>query len=206
MSLANQNLILIVDDNLNDLQMLSTFLENYGFRVAVTSDGISALKLSHQIFPDLILLDSIMPELDGFQTYCCLHKSPITKNIPVIFTANYNDSRNIVKAINLGAVDYLTKPFKQEEVLSRIQLHLRLHSLTLKLQQQSKLLIEEIEARNINQSNLLKITQELEERVEERVNQLSIALHDLQKTQQELSARETKLRHDTLHDGPNWFT
>lgn len=200
MSLTNQNLILVVDDNFNELKILSTFLENNGFQIAIASDGLSALKLSHQICPDLILLASLMPDIDGFQTYCCLNKSPITKDIPVIFTANYNDSRNIVKAINLGAVDYLTKPFKQEEVLSRIQLHLRLHSLTLKLQQQNKFLIEDIEARHIKESNLVKITQKLEQRVEERVNQLSLALHELQKTQKELLAREAKFQHDALHD------
>ena len=200
MSLVKPYLILIVDDQPNELKILSKILANFGCNLAVAADGEKAVELAHNLVPHLILLDSNMPVIDGFETYQRLQLSTLTQDIPVIFIAHSDDTENIVKGINLGAVDYIVKPFKQEEVLSRVQLHLKLRLLTVKLQEQNHFFKDEIKSRMTAESELRKLTQQLEERVEEREAQLTFALQELQKAQHELLAREAKLRHDTLHD------
>lgn len=134
--MAEQGTILIVDDILTNLEVLFESLTNANFRILVAEDGESAIETASYALPDLILLDILMPNIDGFETCRRLKANPTTAEIPVIFMTALTDTVDKVKGLSLGAVDYITKPFQQEEVLARIQTHLRLQQLTQQLQEQ----------------------------------------------------------------------
>ena len=203
--------ILIVDDNPNNLKLLFDFLKESGFKVLVAKDGESAIEKLQEVSPNIILLDVMMPGIDGFETCYRLKASVATKDIPVIFMTALTDRVDKVKGLSLGAVDYITKPFQQEEVLARVQLHLRLRNLTKTLEDQNVLLKEEIEARREAEAALQKLTSELEERVASQTAELRQACNELQQAQVQLLEREQKLGHDAFHDAltglPNraWF-
>lgn len=207
----NDNVILIVDDNPNNLKLLFDFLKESGFKVLVAKDGESAIEKLQEVSPNIILLDVMMPGIDGFETCYRLKASVATKDIPVIFMTALTDRVDKVKGLSLGAVDYITKPFQQEEVLARVQLHLRLRNLTKTLEDQNVLLKEEIEARREAEAALQKLTSELEERVASQTAELRQACNELQQAQVQLLEREQKLGHDAFHDAltglPNraWF-
>ena len=110
-------LILIVDDVASNLKVLFTYLANAGFEVLVAQDGESALEKAEYALPDLILLDIVMPRLNGFEVCRQLQAKASTKDIPVIFMSALHEVVNKVKGFQLGAVDYLTKPIDREEVL-----------------------------------------------------------------------------------------
>jgi len=127
--------ILIVDDNPTNLSVLSQTLKGAGFAVRVAEDGESALQLVERKQPALILLDVQMPGIDGFETCKKLKADPKTQAIPIIFLTALTDVENKVKGFSLGAVDYISKPFEQEEVLARVRVHLQLKNLTETLEQ-----------------------------------------------------------------------
>lgn len=129
--------LLIVDDTPANLGVLSDFLSDLGFRVLIAQSGESALKKAEYALPDLILLDIMMPGIDGFETCRRLKLSEKTKDIPVIFMTALSDTSNKVKGFSLGAVDYLTKPIQYEEMLMRVNLHLRLRKLSAQLHEQN---------------------------------------------------------------------
>ena len=143
-------LILVIDDTLANLKLVSDFLRKAGFDVLVAKSGYQALKTLEKSSPDLILLDVLMPEMDGFETCRRLKLAEKTKDIPVIFMTAVVDSSNPndkVKGLSLGAVDYLSKPIQLEEVLARIKIHLHLRALTQQLQEQNTRLQHEIRER-----------------------------------------------------------
>ena len=121
--------ILIVDDTPNNLQVLFSYLETAGFRVLLAEDSESALQIAQSQSPDLILLDVLMPNVDGFTTCSQLKSQVATKDIPVIFLTALSDTINKVQGFKLGGVDYITKPIEQEEVLVRVQTHLHLRNM-----------------------------------------------------------------------------
>lgn len=168
--------ILIVDDTPANLSLLSETLTNAGYKVAVANNGDRALKMVKYNPPALILLDVMMPVIDGFETCKMLKENPATREIPVIFMTALSDTVNKVKGLNLGAVDYITKPFQQEEVLARIRVHLKLRNLTETLAKQNVL--------------LKNLTEELDERVADRTAELSQSLQKLQQTQLQLVQSE----------------
>ncbi|BAY22446.1 multi-sensor hybrid histidine kinase [Calothrix sp. NIES-2100] len=145
--ISQQNVILIVDDNYDNLKLLLEYLEESGFKVLVAEDGFSAVEIAENALPDLILLDVLMPGMDGFETCQRLKSNPDTENIPVIFLTALADKVDLVKGLNLGAVDYITKPLAHDEVLARIKIHLRLQNLTKKLTEQNERLEAEISER-----------------------------------------------------------
>ena len=118
--------ILIVDDTPNNLQVLFSYLETVGFRVLLAEDGESALQIAQSQTLDLILLDVLMPNIDGFETCIRLKSQRSTREIPVIFLTALSETVNKVQGFKLGGVDYITKPIDREEVLARIQTHLNL--------------------------------------------------------------------------------
>ncbi|HLO47759.1 MAG TPA: response regulator [Kamptonema sp.] len=132
--------ILIVDDNSANLGVLSDTLSQSGFEVRVAKSGKMALERVKYALPDLILLDVMMPEIDGFETCRRLQADPETKQVPIIFMTALSDTANKVEGFQLGAVDYITKPFQQEEVLARVKLHLKLHVLAEELEDKNTLL------------------------------------------------------------------
>jgi signal transduction histidine kinase len=137
--------LLIVDDISANLSILSDFLGESGFKVLVAQDGHRALKKAEHVHPDLILLDVMMPGMDGFETCRQLKSQPNTKDIPIIFMTALADTVDKVKGFALGASDYITKPIQQEEVLARVRAHLQICTLQQKLQARTV----ELEKRNL---------------------------------------------------------
>lgn len=182
--------VLVVDDNPTNLEVLSNALSHFGYETAVAVDGESAIEQINYYPPDLILLDVMMPGIDGFETCQRLKANPATQDIPVIFMTALSDSSDKVRGLTLGAVDYITKPFQQEEVLARVKLHLKLRYLARTLEQQNILLKQEVTERTIAEQALQQLTQELEQRVEDRTAELSQALHNLQQAQIQLIQSE----------------
>ncbi len=161
-SLAQPKYILLVDDNANNLKVLSEAIQGCGWKALMATDGESAIEQTEYAHPDLILLDVMMPGLDGFETCRRLKANPHTQNTPVIFMTALSDATDKVKGLEMGAVDYITKPFQQEEVIARLKLHLKISHLT----------------------------RTLEHRVEERTLELSQSLQQLQQTQLQLIQSE----------------
>lgn len=147
MNTISPSTILIVDDTPANLNLLFDFLRNSGFKVLVAQSGKSALQKVEYAKPNLILLDILMPEMDGFETCQILKSQLSTQDIPIIFMTALSETIDKVKGLRLGAVDYITKPFQQEEVLARIQLHLNLRNLTRQVQEQNFQLEQQIQER-----------------------------------------------------------
>ncbi|WP_375511212.1 response regulator [uncultured Nostoc sp.] len=127
----SRGIILVVDDNPTNLQVLSSFLDQSSFEVWAARSGEKALgRLENDDLPDLILLDVMMPGIDGFETCKQLKSNPRVQDIPVIFMTALSETADKIKGLQLGAVDYITKPFQHEEVLVRIENHLKLRNLT----------------------------------------------------------------------------
>ena len=118
--------ILIVDDAIANLTLLSEILKSEGYKVKPVSNGLTALQIVEVEKPDLILLDIMMPNMDGFEVCLRIKKNPKLRDIPIIFISALNDTRNIVKALNSGGVDYITKPFLEKEILVRVATNLRI--------------------------------------------------------------------------------
>ncbi len=149
-----QSKILIVDDIPANLGILFDFLNDSGFKVLVAQDGESATQKAEYASPDLILLDVLMPGIDGFETCRRLKVNESTKDIPVIFMTALTETVDKVKGLNLGAVDYITKPLQHEEVLARIKTHLSLRNLTKTLQEQNVRLEKEIQERQRSEQKI----------------------------------------------------
>ncbi len=134
--------ILVVDDNPTNIQVLFDVLSEIGYRVAIAKNGEAALQRLQSYQPDLILLDVMMPGMDGFETCQRLKADMLTKDIPVIFMTALSDTVDKVKGLSLGAVDYITKPIQHEEALARIRVHLELSQTQKELAQRSAQLSE----------------------------------------------------------------
>jgi adenylate cyclase len=122
--------ILIVEDTPANIQTLTATLKERGYQISVATNGRQALDIVGKVRPDLILLDVMMPEMDGFETCRRLKASEQWRQIPVIFLTAKTDTADIVKGFELGAVDYVAKPFNAHELLARVNTHLtidRLH-------------------------------------------------------------------------------
>jgi signal transduction histidine kinase len=128
--------ILVVDDNPTNIQVLFDVLHASGYQISVAKTGESALQRLENHLADLILLDVMMPGIDGFETCRRLKQSDRTRDIPVIFMTALSDTVDKVKGLSLGAVDYITKPIQHEEVLARIRVHLQLRHLNKTLEEQ----------------------------------------------------------------------
>ncbi len=119
--------VLIIDDKVENLHILLNYLYKADFEIFIAQDGESALNQLKFVFPDIILLDIIMPAgIDGFETCRRLKENETTKNIPVIFMSALSETVDKVHGFNIGGVDYITKPFQLEEVLARMKTHLTL--------------------------------------------------------------------------------
>ena len=163
------NRLLVVDDTAANRQLLTNLLTGHGYTVYPASDGELALEFVRTILPDLILLDIRMPGMDGYEVCRRLKADERTRDIPVIFISILEDERDKVKGFREGAVDYITKPFQQEEVLARIKIHLLLRELTEQLEQKVAERTEEL----ANANQLLQ--QEIAEhkRAEEALHRLN---------------------------------
>jgi DNA-binding NarL/FixJ family response regulator len=119
------DVVLVVDDQPDNLALLHDALDEAGYTVLVATDGASALKRAAKAQPDIVLLDALMPGLDGFEVARRLKADPHTAPIPVVFMTGLTDSEHVVAAFAAGGIDYVTKPLKPREVLARIAAHVR---------------------------------------------------------------------------------
>ena len=130
-----ESLILVVDDNSDNIEILFDVMQMHGYKLLFAQNGESALNKLKTISPDLILLDVIMPGMDGFEICELLKADEKTKNIPIIFMTALANTADKIKGFKLGAVDYITKPFHQEEILARVNVQLKIRNLNRQLQQ-----------------------------------------------------------------------
>ncbi|HBK23214.1 MAG TPA: GGDEF domain-containing response regulator [Planktothrix sp. UBA10369] len=192
-SVKPRNRILIIDDNSINVELLFQLLNYAGFEVWKALDGKQGLEIINQKTPDLILLDIMISDWDGFEICAYLKSHPVYAEIPIIFITSLAESQQKVKGLKLGAVDYITKPFDQSEILARINLHLKLHALNTQLK-------HEIHQKKQVEQSLYELNLELEQRVEERTAQLQITLEELQQAQENLLDREQQLHYKAYHD------
>ncbi len=126
--------VLIVDDTPDNIRVLGTILRQQDYQINVAQNGVQALNLTGKIMPDLILLDIMMPELDGLETCRRLKQDPITRDIPVIFLSAKAEDEDVLQGFELGAADYVTKPFNPRILLARVKTHIALRQQTKQLQ------------------------------------------------------------------------
>ncbi len=149
----NKKLVLIVDDNPVNIQVVGENLRECGIDISIATNGPKALSIAKNRKPDLILLDIIMPEMDGFAVCEKLKNDPETEEIPIIFLTAKNDEDNILKGFRYGAVDYITKPFRIEELKARVNTQLNMNLLRERLTNQ-KIVLEKL---NRDKNELLGI-------------------------------------------------
>jgi DNA-binding response OmpR family regulator len=158
---ANENArILIVDDTLKNIQVLGTILKEANYQINVAQDGQQALASVEKVVPDLILLDIMMPVMDGFETCTHLKANPATADIPIVFLTAKTEAEDIVKGFELGAVDYVTKPFNAAELFVRVESHLTRRRLQREVEQQLH------EIASLKEEQEFFVTRELGNRVE----------------------------------------
>lgn len=148
--------ILIVDDNLTNLGLLMNYLGDYGFEILVARNGMIGFERAKYALPDLILLDVMMPDIDGFETCRRLKSDEVTKEIPVIFLTALNSTEDKVNGFQVGGVDYITKPIQHEELLARLTTHLRLRDLSIKLQEANRDLSDSLHELKATQKQLVE--------------------------------------------------
>lgn len=172
--------ILLVDDMPNNISVLFETLTRFGYKVLVARDGKSAIEQTRLAQPDLILLDVMMPGMDGFETCRRLKQDEVLRPIPVIFMTALSETIDKVNGFNMGGVDYITKPFQLQEVVSRIHTHLELRRL---------------------QRELEEVNAGLEIRVTERTESLEKALTEVEQLKNRLQAENTYLREEIKQTG-----
>ncbi|WP_298918651.1 response regulator [uncultured Nostoc sp.] len=146
--------ILVVDDTPDNLRLLSAMLTQVGYEIRRVINGSTALKTAQAAPPDLILLDIMMPEMNGYEVCQHLKASEKTRDIPVIFISALDEVFDKVKAFAVGGVDYITKPFSEEEVFARVENNLTIRKLQKQLTEQNVLLQQEISDRQKAESAL----------------------------------------------------
>jgi DNA-binding NtrC family response regulator len=136
--------ILLVDDNPTNLQVLYQTLDGHGYRLLAARNGKDAIAIAERAAPDLILLDVLMPEIDGYETCARLKADARTSDCAIIFLSALNDARDRAHGLELGAVDFVNKPFQAEEILARVKTHLTIRELQQQLRQHNAALQHEL--------------------------------------------------------------
>ena len=167
MNNANENArILIVDDTIQNIQVLGTILKEANYQINVAQDGQQALDSIEKVLPDLILLDIMMPVMDGFETCTRLKADEKTQDIPIIFLTAKVEAEDIVRGFELGAVDYVTKPFNAAELFVRVESHLTRRRLQIEVERQLA------EIAHLKEEQEFFVNHELHNRVEPTANAL----------------------------------
>lgn len=148
--------ILVVDDQPVNLGPVVTTLEECGFEIMVAHTGEKGIEIAEQAHPDLILLDALMPGIDGFETCRRLKSRSTTQNIPVIFMTALANTEDKIKGFTAGAVDYVTKPIQNDELLARVTAHLHIRDLQIRLEQQNRELKTTLENLQRTQTQLIE--------------------------------------------------
>ena len=164
MSSANEMFkLLLVDDTPENLELLTYMLEPQGYTLCTAHDGPSALEKVGSERPDLIVLDVMMPGMDGFQVCEQLKSDPQTADIPVIFLSALHSNQWKIKGLQAGSVDCVSKPFERNEVLARVGTHLRLRAAQRELQESNLKLVAEIERRKVVEAELEQANRRLQD-------------------------------------------
>ena len=174
--------LLIVDDQPDNLQVLSAILESAGYKVRKAINGEFALKVIRLQPPDLILLDVLMPGMGGYEVCQQLKQDPTICEIPVIFLSALSRGEDKVKGFEVGGADYITKPFQAEEVLARLTYQLEIRSLQARLQQRN----QQLKQQNCQLQAEIDLRQEAEIALQKKNEELTRTLSELQATQSEL--------------------
>lgn len=188
---ARQYVILIIDDQPANLSVLANHLEQRGFEVLISRSGENGVEKARFAQPDLILLDVLLPGIDGYEACRRLKAAPETAEIPVIFITVYTDTEHKVRGFQAGGIDYITKPFQEQEIFARVMTHLRLRNLTEQLEAKvrertneleiaNQRLQQEIFERKAAEAQVRHFNAELERRIEERTQELRHANQELE--------------------------
>jgi two-component system, sensor histidine kinase and response regulator len=192
-SKLSKPIILAVDDQPQNLKVIASVLSE-DYNISIANNGANALKNIHQLMPDLILLDIMMPDMDGFQVCRELKENEKTCDIPIIFLTAKTEIDDIMKAFDTGAVDYITKPFNQKEMKVRVRNHINLYFANKKLVSMNEQL--QASENNLKQSHTL-----LEISNKEKDKFLSVLAHDLRNPFQAIMGL-SNLLHKNLQNLP----
>jgi len=199
---THKNTILIIDDVKITLEVLSQFFREKGFNVLVAENGEEGVQVTEQAHPDLILLDIMMPDgISGFEVCQRLKSVETTRDIPIIFMTALTETVDKLKGFELGAADYVTKPFQYEELLARVFAHLSIRKLQQELTQQNQLLKDEI-----RRSQKLEAARQQTQRLLKHTLTSQEPATELEKCQTKLEKRNTELdafAHTVAHDLKN---
>lgn len=201
----SEGTLLIVDDTPENIKVLFKFLRDTGFKVLVAQDGEDGIRKAEQASPDLILLDVMMPKMNGFEACQVFKSKENLKDIPIIFMTALTDTSDKIRGFEVGAADYITKPIQQEEVLARVMAHLKLYKLQQQLQQKNQQLEERTQELQVEIRHRKEIQMSLETA---NVTNVTLAQRtvELQKRTQELEQRNLELdafAHTVAHDLKN---
>ncbi|MEB3229583.1 MAG: hybrid sensor histidine kinase/response regulator [Leptolyngbyaceae bacterium] len=177
--LPSDPIVLLVDDNPINLRMLFDALGDAGFRLLAAESGEVALEQVTLCLPDIILLDVMMPGLDGFETCRRLKADPMTADIPIIFMTALADTVNKIQGLSMGAVDYITKPIQPDEILARIRTHLTIAELRQQLQAQNEQLRQEIQDRKQIEQSLRLLLRSVSHDLRNPVSGMIMVLNNL---------------------------
>ena len=189
LEIRNMSQVMVVDDSPDNLKLLTDLLTTEGYQVRPANSGVLALASVAAQIPDLILLDVKMPDIDGYEVCRQLKANENSSKIPVVFISGLEGVNDKVKGFMVGGVDYITKPFQQEEILARVKTHLRLRLLQEQLEQANNMLEEtnaqleeEIQERQQAAESIRRLNNKLESIVIERTEQLQKMNTDLEET------------------------
>jgi diguanylate cyclase (GGDEF)-like protein len=197
---GSKGTILVVDDTPANLELLKTILTRAGYEVCVAVDGKSGIEGAQFSAPDLILLDIMMPGMNGYDVCANLKADEATRHIPIIFISALDDALDKVKAFSAGGIDYISKPFQFKEVLARVQNQLMIRDLQQQLTAQNQRLKIEAETRLKAEMEVRLLNEDLEVRVRQRTEELERTNRQLET---EALDREHRATHDSLTDLPN---
>ncbi|MDM8569649.1 response regulator [Thiotrichales bacterium HSG1] len=167
--------ILIVDDNPENLALLGNIMTKNGYNSGFALNGTTALDIAQKKYPDLILLDIMMPDVDGFEVCRQLKQDAMLADIPIIFLTAKIEKDDVIAGLELGAVDYVTKPFNEKELITRINTHLELQSIKKELRETLATLATQNDELNSKNLKLEQLTQELKKVQKEKLFKINKA-------------------------------